>query len=55
MALDVDRDVAVPHGTSHKANWRLAKTLGGHWPTPYVATRISHEMQVDYTQGEDVE
>jgi len=31
MRLGVDRDVAVSHGTSHKAYWRLAKTLGGHW------------------------
>jgi RNA-directed DNA polymerase len=30
MALGVARDVAVPHGTSHKAYWRMAKTLGGH-------------------------
>jgi len=28
--LGVPHDVAVPHGTSHKAYWRLAKTLGGH-------------------------
>jgi RNA-directed DNA polymerase len=30
MALGVDRDLAISHGTSHKAYWRLAKTLGGH-------------------------
>jgi len=28
--LGVPHDVAVPHGTSRKAYWRLAKTLGGH-------------------------
>ena len=28
--LGVPHDLAVPHGTSHKAYWRLAKTLGGH-------------------------
>lgn len=28
--LGVPHEVAVPHGTSHKAYWRLAKTLGGH-------------------------
>ena len=30
MALGVDRDTAVTHGTSRKGYWRLAKTLGGH-------------------------
>jgi RNA-directed DNA polymerase len=28
--LGVPHEVAVPHGTSRKAYWRLAKTLGGH-------------------------
>jgi RNA-directed DNA polymerase len=28
--LGVPHDVAVPHSTSRKAYWRLAKTLGGH-------------------------
>ena len=28
--LGVPHDVAVPHGASRKAYWRLAKTLGGH-------------------------
>jgi hypothetical protein len=26
----VPHKVAVPHGTSRRAYWRLAKTLGGH-------------------------
>ena len=29
-AVGVPHDVAVPHGTSRKAYWRLAETLGGH-------------------------
>ena len=28
--LGVPHDLAVSHGTSRKAYWRLAKTLGGH-------------------------
>jgi RNA-directed DNA polymerase len=28
--LGVPHEVAVPHGTSRKAYWRLSKTLGGH-------------------------
>ena len=28
--LQVPHDLAVRHGTSRKAYWRLAKTLGGH-------------------------